>query len=146
MFAGRFEYAIDDKSRVSIPAKFREILSANHDMRLMVTNLDGCIVAYPYQEWVSIQQKVSNYGAIKKEARAFLRYFYSGVTECLIDKLGRVLIPQSLKADAAIIKNVVIIGVGNKIEIWAQERWEDLVKKATSDPDQVADIVSELGL
>jgi MraZ protein len=146
MFAGRFEYAIDDKSRVSIPSKFREILSANHDMRLMVTNLDGCIVGYPYQEWVGIQQKISNYGAIKKEARAFLRYFYSGVTECLIDKLGRVLIPQSLKADAAIIKNVVIIGVGNKIEIWAQERWEDLVKKATSDPDQVADIVSELGL
>lgn len=146
MFAGRFEYAIDDKSRVSIPAKFREILSANHDMRLMVTNLDGCIVGYPYQEWVGIQQKISNYGAIKKEARAFLRYFYSGVTECLIDKLGRVLIPQSLKADAAIIKNVVIIGVGNKIEIWAQERWEDLVKKATSNPDQVADIVSELGL
>ncbi len=146
MFAGRFEYAIDDKSRVSIPSKFREILSANHDMRLMVTNLDGCIVGYPYQEWMGIQQKISNYGAIKKEARAFLRYFYSGVTECLIDKLGRVLIPQSLKADAAIIKNVVIIGVGNKIEIWAQERWEDLVKKATSDPDQVADIVSELGL
>jgi MraZ protein len=146
MFAGRFEYAVDDKSRVSIPAKFREILSANHDMRLIVTNLDGCIVGYPYQEWVSIQAKISNYGAIKKEARTFLRYFYSGVTECLIDKLGRVLIPQSLKADAAIIKNVVIIGVGNKIEIWAQERWEELVKKATSDPDQVADIVSELGL
>jgi MraZ protein len=146
MFAGRFEYAIDDKSRVSIPAKFREILSANHDTRLMITNLDGCIVGYPYQEWVNIQQKISNHGAIKKEARAFLRYFYSGVTECSIDKLGRVLIPQSLKTDAAIIKNVVIIGVGNKIEIWAHERWGDLVKKATSDPDQVADIVSELGL
>ncbi|MCX5812755.1 MAG: division/cell wall cluster transcriptional repressor MraZ [Proteobacteria bacterium] len=146
MFAGRFEYAIDDKSRISIPAKFREILSANHDMRLILTNLDGCIVGYPYQEWLTIQQKTSSYGAIRKEARAFLRYFYSGVTECLIDKLGRVLIPQSLKADAAIIKNVVIIGMGNKIEIWAQERWGDLVKKATSDPDQVADIVSELGL
>jgi len=146
MFAGRFEYAVDDKSRVSIPSKFREILSANNDMRLMITNLDGCIVGYPYQEWVGIQKKITDYGAIKKEARAFLRYFYSGVTECFIDKLGRVLIPQSLKTDAAIIKNVVIIGVGNKIEIWAQERWEELVKKATSDPDQVADIVSELGL
>jgi hypothetical protein len=72
---------------------------------------------------------------MKKEARAFLRYFYSGVTECLIDKLGRILIPQSLKADAAIKKSVVIIGMGNKIEIWAQERWEELVKKATSDPE-----------
>lgn len=146
MFAGRYEYTLDDKSRVSIPSKFREILSTNHDMRLILTNLDGCIVGYPYQEWLAIQQKTSSYGAIKKEARAFLRYFYSGVTECPIDRLGRVLIPQSLKADGNIKKNVVIIGMGNKIEIWAQERWEELVKKATSDPDQVADIVSELGL
>ncbi len=146
MFAGRYEYAIDDKSRVSIPSKFREVLSTNYDMRLMLTNLDGCIAGYPYQEWMTIQQKTSSYGAIRKEARAFLRYFYSGVTECPLDKLGRVLIPQSLKADANIKKNVVIIGVGSKIEIWAQESWEALVKKATSDPDQVADIVSELGL
>ncbi len=146
MFAGRYEYTIDDKSRVSIPAKFREILSANHDIRLMITNLDGCIVCYPYREWENIQQKISDYGAMKKEGRAFLRYFYSGITECLMDKLGRILIPQSLKSDAAILKNIIIIGVGNKIEIWAKERWEDLVKKATSDPDQVADIVSELGL
>ena len=146
MFEGRYEYAIDDKSRVSVPSKFREILSVNKDMRLILTNLDGCIVGYPYQEWLAIKQKTANYGAIKKEARAFLRYFYSGVTECPIDKLGRVLIPQSLKSDANIKKNVVIIGMGNKIEIWAQERWEELVKKATSDPDQVADIVSELGL
>ena len=146
MFAGRYEYALDDKSRVSIPSKFRETLSTNYDMRIILTNLDGCIVGYPYQEWVNIQQRTSNFGAIKKEARAFLRYFYSGVTECPIDKLGRVLIPQSLKNDSGIKKNVVIVGMGNKIEIWAQERWEELVKKATSDPDQVADIVSELAL
>jgi len=146
MFAGRYEYAIDDKSRVSIPSKFREALSTNYDMRLMLTNLDGCIVGYPYQEWLNIQDRTSNYGSIKKEARAFLRYFYSGITECSIDKLGRVLIPQSLKTAANIKKNVVIVGMGPKIEIWAQEQWEELVKKAISDPDQVADIVSELGL
>ena len=146
MFAGRYEYAIDDKSRVSIPSKFRETLSTNYDMRLMLTNLDGCIVGYPYQEWLNIQDRTSKYGSIKKEARAFLRYFYSGITECSIDKLGRILIPQSLKTAANIKKNVVIVGMGPKIEIWAQEQWEELVKKAISDPDQVADIVSELGL
>ena len=146
MFEGRFEYALDDKSRVSIPAKFRDILSANYDMRLVLTNLDGCIVGYPYREWQAIKQKTLDYGSIRKEARAFLRYYYSGITECPIDKLGRILIPQSLKTDANIRKNVVIIGMNNKIEVWAQERWEDLVKRATSDPDQVADIVSELGL
>lgn len=146
MFAGRYEYTIDDKSRISIPAKFRETLSAKYDMRLILTNLDGCIVAYPSQEWINIQENISRREQLNKEARTFLRYFYSGVSECSIDRLGRILIPQSLKTDALIKKNVVIIGMNKKIEIWAQERWEELVKKATSDPDQVADIVSELGL
>ncbi|HOP84960.1 MAG TPA: division/cell wall cluster transcriptional repressor MraZ [Syntrophorhabdaceae bacterium] len=146
MFAGRYEYAIDDKSRVSIPSKFREILSAKYDMRLILTNLDGCIVAYPYQEWVNIQENILKKEQLNKDARTFLRYFYSGVTECPIDKLGRVLLPQSLKTDAMIKKNVVIVGMGKKIEIWAKETWEELVRKATSDPDKVADIVSELGL
>jgi MraZ protein len=146
MFAGRYEYSIDDKSRMSIPSRFREALAADNDMRLVVTNLDGCIVCYPYKEWLSIQERTSIQGAIKKEARAFLRYYYSGVTDCQIDRLGRILLPQSLKTGADIKKNVVIIGMGRKIEIWAQERWEELVRKATSDPDQVADIVSELGL
>ncbi len=146
MFAGRFEYAIDDKSRMSIPAKFREVLSAENDLRLILTNLDGCIVGYPYREWLNIQERTSNPGSIKKEHRTFLRYFYSGVTECPIDKLGRILIPQSLRNDAEIKKNVVIVGMGNKIEIWAQERWEELVRRAKSDPDQIADIVSDLGL
>jgi len=146
LFTGRFEYGIDDKSRVSIPAKFREALSANYDLRLILTNLDGCIVAYPYQEWLNIQEKISSRGAMKKEARAFLRYYYSGATECPLDKLGRILLPQALKTDAYIKKNVVIVGVSKKIEIWAKEKWEELVRQATADPDQVADIVSELGL
>jgi MraZ protein len=146
MFAGRYEYAIDDKSRVSIPAKFRETLSTNYDMRLILTNLDGCIVGYPHQEWLFIQERTSSPTAVRKETRAFLRYFYSGVSECPIDRLGRILIPQALKTDSGIKKNVVIIGMGKKIEIWAQERWDELVKKATADPDQIADIVSELGL
>ena len=63
-----------------------------------------------------------------------------------MDKLGRILLPQALKTDAHIKKNVVIVGVGKKIEIWAKEKWEELVKQATADPDQIADIVSELGL
>jgi MraZ protein len=62
LFAGRFEYGIDDKSRIIIPAKFREVLSTNHDLRLILTNLDGCIVAYPYQEWLNIQENISNRG------------------------------------------------------------------------------------
>ena len=146
MFTGRFEYLIDEKSRVSIPARFREILSTAYDPRLILTNLDGCIVAYPYGEWLNIQETISQKAPMRKETRAFMRYYYSAATECSLDKLGRILVPQTLKNSAHVKKNVVIIGMGKKIEIWAKEKWEELVQQATADPDQIADIVSELGL
>lgn len=146
MFAGRYEYGIDDKNRISIPSKFRETLSIQYDMRLILTNLDSCIVAYPYQEWLNIQERIEKLGAISKEAREFLRFFYSGVSECAIDRLGRILIPQSLKTYAQIKKNVTIVGMNKKIEIWAQEKWEELVQKATSNLEQMVNIISDLGL
>jgi MraZ protein len=146
LFIGRYEYSLDDKSRVSIPAKFREALSSSADSRLILTILDGCIAAYPYQEWLRIQGQISALGSISRQKRAFLRVYFSRATECTFDKLGRVLIPQALKTDAQIQKNVVIVGVGEKLEVWAKEKWEELVREATADPDQIADIVSELGL
>jgi MraZ protein len=145
-FSGRYEYAIDDKGRLSIPAKFREILSSNYDLKLILTNLDGCIVAYPDREWADVQGRISNAGSIKKEARAFLRFFYSGASECAIDRLGRILIPQSLRSYAGIKKNVVIVGMNKKVEIWADEAWSEIVKQATSDLEKMVDIASDLGL
>ncbi len=145
-FSGRFEYAIDDKGRLSIPAKFREILSANYDLKLILTNLDGCIVAYPDKEWTEVQERIAGSGSVKKEARAFLRFFYSGASECPIDRLGRILIPQSLRNYAAIKKNVVIVGMNKKIEIWADEAWAEIVREATSDREKMMDIASDLGL
>jgi MraZ protein len=146
VFAGRYEYAIDDKNRVSIPAKFREVLSTNFDMRLILTNLDGCIVGYPFQEWQDLQSRISKRESTSKEARRYLRVFYSGATECPIDRLGRILLPQSLRTHANVKKNVVIIGMNRQIEIWAQEAWEELVKEVTADREQMEDILSELGL
>jgi MraZ protein len=145
-FSGRYEYAIDDKGRLSIPAKFREILSANYDLKLILTNLDGCIVAYPDKEWAEVQGRISSSGATRREARAFLRFFYSGASECPIDRLGRILIPQPLRSYAEIKKNVVIVGMNKKIEIWADEAWSEIVKEATSDREKMMDIVSDLGL
>ncbi len=145
-FSGRFEYAIDDKGRLSIPAKFREILSANYDLKLILTNLDGCIVAYPEKEWADVQDRIRNSGSIKKESRAFVRFFYSGASECPIDRLGRILLPQSLRGYAGIKKNVVIVGMNRKIEIWSEESWSEVVKQATSDLEKIVDIVSDLGL
>jgi MraZ protein len=146
VFAGRYEYGIDDKSRVSIPAKFRETLSTNYDLRLILTNLDNCIVAYPQQEWLELQEKLAAREHLTKEARAFLRFFYSGVSECPIDKLGRILVPQSLRTYANIKKDVTVIGMFRKIEIWARETWDEEVRKATQDREKMQDIISDLGL
>ncbi|MCS7280257.1 MAG: division/cell wall cluster transcriptional repressor MraZ [Desulfobacterota bacterium] len=146
MFEGRYEYSLDDKNRVSIPAKFREVLARHYDLNLILTNLDGCIVAYPKKEWEAIKENISRIGNLKKEARTFLRFYFSGACECPIDRLGRILIPQSLKSYAKIEKQVVIIGMNKKIEIWSKERWDELVREVTSNFEKIVDMVSELGL
>ena len=146
LFSGRYEYAIDDKGRLSVPAKFRDILSANYDMKLILTNLDGCLAAYPDKEWTDVQQRFAESGSMKRESRAFLRFFFAGASECPIDRLGRILIPQSLRNYAGIKKNVVIVGMNKKIEIWSEEAWAGVVEQATSDLEKMIDIASDLGL
>ena len=172
MFSGRYTYAIDDKGRLSIPAKFREALASRLDpahkridghyaaeqvkgrkglgttaeLKLILTGLDGCIAAYPEREWEEIQDRIDNSGVSKKEARNFLRVFYGSASECPIDRLGRILIPQSLRSYGAIKKNVVIVGNNRWLEIWAEEAWAEVERKATADMEKMADIASELGL
>ena len=146
MFSGRYDYAIDDKSRVSIPSKYREVLAANYDMRLVLTNLESCIVAYPYGEWLNVQQRLSSNPSPTPEHRNFLRFFFSGVFECPIDKLGRILLPQSLKSYAGIKKEVTIAGMTNKLEIWAHEKFEEQMAKVMSNPEQMGQIISDFGL
>ncbi len=147
MFSGRYEYTIDDKGRLSIPAKFRDTLLSHDIPALVLTNhLDGCVVAYPPKEWTSLQDRIERSdAALKKEAKYVLRFFYSGATECPIDRLGRILVPQSLRSHGTIKKNVVIVGMNKKIEIWAEEAWSEVVKKATADMEKMTDIASELG-
>ena len=147
MFSGRYQYTIDDKGRLSIPAKFRDTLLSHDAPALVLTNhLDGCIVAYPTKEWMALQDRIEQSdAALKKEAKNVLRFFYSGATECPIDRLGRILVPQSLRNHGTIKKNVVIVGMNKKIEIWAEEAWSELVKKAASEVEKMTDIASQLG-
>jgi MraZ protein len=147
MFSGRYEYSIDDKGRLSIPAKFRDTLLSHYNQTLVVTNhLDGCLVAYPVKEWEALLERIESSSAVqKKDAKDVLRFFYSGAMECPIDRLGRILVPQSLRNFGAIKKNVVIIGMNKKIEIWAEEAWIELVRKASSDMAKMSDTASQLG-
>ncbi|MEW6377283.1 MAG: division/cell wall cluster transcriptional repressor MraZ [Thermodesulfobacteriota bacterium] len=146
MFRGRYEHTIDSKGRISIPSKFREILIEKYDDRLVITNFDHCLVAFPYNEWSVLEQKVNSLSLVKKEAKTFLRFFYSSAIDCMIDKQGRLLIPQTLRDYANLQKDVVLVGEGRKIEIWAKERWQEVVQRAQEEFEQISDTLATLGL
>lgn len=145
MFSGRYEYTIDDKGRLSIPARFREILSVNHEAKLFVTKLlEGCLVAYPDKEWERVQEMLASQSG--KDMRDFQRVFLANVSECTFDKLGRILIPQSLRNEAGIKKNVMIVGMVKKLEIWADQAWAEVVGRVNNEKERMEQIVNELGL
>ena len=146
MFRGRFEHTIDSKGRISIPAKFRELLAEKYDERVMITNFDRCLVAYPYEEWRSMEEKISSLSMVKKEAKAFQRFFVSAAVECPIDKLGRILIPPTLRSYAQLEKDVVFAGMVKKFEIWSKERFLEEIQKAEENFEGMGETLATLGL
>lgn len=147
MFRGRYEHTIDSKGRISIPSKFREILNKKYDDRLVITNFDHCLVAFPFDEWNSlVEQKVGSFSILRKEISAFLRFFYSSAIDCVIDKQGRLLIPQTLREYANLQKDVVLVGEGRFIEIFAKERWQEVAKAAEEGFDQIRETLANLGI
>ena len=125
MFRGRYEHTMTDKGRVSMPAKFREVCKEKYgDETFVITNFDKCLVAYPLKEWNEIERKVSELPQFKQEVISFLRYLMGGAVDCPLDGQGRVLIPQPLRNHAHINKDVVMVGMLTRIEIWSKEVWE----------------------
>ncbi len=146
MFRGRFEHTIDSKGRISIPAKFRDLLAEKYDERVMITNFDHCLVAYPYEEWKAMEEKISSLSMVKKEAKAFQRFFVSAAAECPIDKLGRILIPPTLRSYAQLEKEVIFAGMIKKFEIWSKDRFLDEIQKAEENFEGMAETLANLGL
>jgi len=126
MFYGEFEHSLDKKSRVIIPARFREALKDNFVEKFYITRgLDGCLFLFTEEEWKKQEQKFRGLSFTKAEARKFNRLFFSGAGELVCDRQGRVLLPQYLKEYAQIDKDIVFIGVSNRIEIWSKSRWKE---------------------
>jgi MraZ protein len=146
MFRGRFEHIVDSKGRVSIPAKFRELLAEKYDDRVILTNFDRCLVAYPYEEWRVLEERVSSLSMVKKEVKAFQRFFISGATECPIDKLGRILVPPTLRDYAQLGRNVVFAGMLRKFEIWSKEHWLEEIKRSEVDFEGMGEALADLGI
>jgi MraZ protein len=144
LFRGRFEHTIDSKGRLSIPSKFREVLTERYDSRLVVTTYDGCLIVYPNSEWRILEERVAGLPEFKKETRDFLRFFYSSAADCAIDKLGRILIPQTLREYAKLEKDVVIVGAFKRMEIWSKLRWN--AAEAVLSHEDIANTLERLGL
>jgi MraZ protein len=142
MFIGEYNHSLDTKNRIIIPAKFREELGKNF---VLTKGLDGCLYVYPKSQWEVLQKKLETLPLTNKNARAFVRFFFSGAHELELDKQGRTLIPQNLLEYGQIQKEIVSIGVSNRIEIWSREKWEEY-NNSNIDYDSIAEQMSELGI
>ena len=123
-FRGHHPHAIDNKGRLSIPAKFREILKVQYDERLMVSFMDNCLTAYPYSEWVKLEDQFLTFPQHDDDVNGLLRGYISVVEECPLDNQGRILIPPMLRELAGIREKVLILGCLYKIEIWDYDAYK----------------------
>lgn len=122
MFMGEFRHALDEKKRLIIPSKYRDELGTNF---ILTRGIDKCLFLYSEEEWVHLTEKLHTLSFTKKDARNFLRFFLSGATQLEFDKQGRVVLPSNLMEYAKISKDCVIVGVGERLEVWAKEEWEN---------------------
>lgn len=136
MFLGEYQHSIDEKGRMIIPAKFRDALGSNF---IMTRGLDRCLFVYPRDEWNLLEQKLKSLPLMKSDARAFTRFFFSGATECELDRQGRVNIPQNLREHAALTKETIVIGVSNRVEVWSKENWESYNQESEQSFNEIAE-------
>ena len=143
MFIGEYQHTIDPKGRVIIPAKFRDTLGESF---VVTKGLDNCLFIYPNEEWQNLERKLRTLPLTSRDARAFTRFFFAGATECQLDKQGRILIPSNLRGYANLDKDIVIIGVSTRIEIWSNDVWDNYNDEANLDHDAIVERMSELGI
>lgn len=143
MLMGEFHHTIDSKGRVIMPAKFRADLG---DTFILTRGMDGCLFGYPMAKWQEIEQKLDSLPLNKKDARAFVRFFYSAATENEVDKQGRINIATPLFKFAKLQNNCVIVGVSDRIEIWDEARWEEVNQEAEENFDSISENLMDFNL
>lgn len=136
MFMGEYQHTIDDKGRMIVPAKFRDKLGASF---VATRGLDNCLFIYPQSEWSILEQKLKALPLMKSDARAFTRFFFSGATECELDKQGRINIPQHLREYAKLEKDCMVLGVSNRVEVWSKTTWEGYYQQSEEAFNEIAE-------
>ncbi len=144
MFRGRSAHMLDAKGRLSIPARFRDVLKAKNDSRLILTNQPSCLVAYPFEEWRLIEEKFAKYTIGPPDIIKFKRYFLGAAVECTLDGQGRILIPPSLREEAGLQREVMLTGMLNYFEIWSKERLDEELSSARDNFDKFSDDIFKM--
>ncbi len=147
-FSGKHYNSLDPKGRLIIPAPFREILSSNHSSKLIITNevFDRCLCAYPVDEWQNLLDKVSQMPQTSDGIKYFMRRVIGSAIECEIDKQGRVLVSSALRVDAGLNSEVVLLGLGNRVEIWNRSEFEGVADPSKIDKQSFKEEFANFGL
>ena len=138
---GEYNHTIDTKGRLIIPSKFRETLG---DEFVVTKGLDGCLFVYDSKEWQSFEEKLKSLPLTNKDARQFARFFLAGAAAVEVDKQGRILLAAVLRDFAGLEKEVVLVGVASRVEIWSKAKWENAAEY--EDMEEIAEHMAELGL
>ena len=145
LFEGRSRHTLDEKGRLAIPARFREILKRRSDSSLVVTNLSSCLVAFARDDWQKIKEKAVNLPLFDSAANTYIRYFISGAIECPL-KQGRILIPPDLRELGGLRKEVVLVGHLTRFEVWDKVRWEEAFESAKQSFPEISQSLTDLGI
>ncbi|MEW6171472.1 MAG: division/cell wall cluster transcriptional repressor MraZ [Bacillota bacterium] len=136
MFIGEFMHTLDAKGRIFIPARFKEGLG---ECFIVTKGLDRCLFCFSRPEWEATERKLRRLTFARADARAFARLFFSGASELEVDKQGRILIPANLRDYAGLSKDVVILGVSSRVEIWAKEEWGNYSSRTQAAYEEIAE-------
>jgi MraZ protein len=145
MFRGRSKHFLDEKGRLAIPARFREVLQTKSNHILVLTNHDNCLWAFAQDEWKTIEENAARMPQLDHAVNTYLRYFISGAQECVV-KQGRITIPPDLREISGLKKEVVLVGGLKLFEIWDRERWEEEFERAKRNFLQVSQALQGLGI
>jgi len=151
-FRGHYTHTMDSKGRISLPARFRQVLEArdptgeNSDRVILTHALDGNLDVYPLEKWTAFEEKLQELPAFKKEVKSVKRMYIGSAQECSLDGNGRLLVPKSMRNYAQLEREVVWVGQIDKIELWSKDAWEAVTAEAQTDPESVQEALTDLGL
>ena len=143
MFIGEYQHTLDAKGRMFVPSRFRDDLG---DFFIVTLGLDNCLFVFPQEEFDRLKAKLDAVSITNKDARRFARFFFARACECEMDKQGRIILPNNLREYAGLVKDVTVVGVSNRVEIWNTADWEDEHSFENFSPDELSEKLGLLGL